>query len=150
MVRVRSRRDTGPLLRSKLSGAARRSRARERRETGVVKIAKRKVTTGPPKSNRVFDQEKYGITAITDESSGLRRLATDPQSLVVAIGGSCKDNGFPSARAAYGVFFSLCAHDLNRSGEIPSPSPQTSSYAELYAAMQDWRLSTSSSLLEKI
>jgi ribonuclease HI len=136
MVRVRSRRDIGPLLRSKASGAARRRQARAGRQTKVVKTTKRKVTTGPPKSNRVFDQEKYGITAITDESSGLRRLATDPQSIVVAIGGSCKDNGFPSARAASGVFFSHSAHDLNRSGEVPSPSPQTSNYAELYVAMQ--------------
>jgi ribonuclease HI len=134
MVRVRSRRgrptkgDIGSLLRGRGVKSV-----KERRQT---KLVKRRLTIGPPKSNRTFDEEKYGITAITDESSGLRRLESDPQSIVVAIGGSCKDNGFPAARAAYGVFFSHNAHDLNKSGEVPSPSPQTSNYCELYAAMQ--------------
>ncbi|KAN0110157.1 Ribonuclease H-like domain containing protein [Hyaloscypha variabilis] len=138
MVRVRSRRDIGPLLRSTTSGASRR-RARIAKglsQTKVLKSVKRRVTTGPPKSNRVFDEERYGITAVTDESSGLRRLETDPQSIVVAISGSCKENGFPAARAGYGVFFSHHAHDLNKSGEVPTPSPQTSNYSELYATMQ--------------
>jgi ribonuclease HI len=136
MARVRSRKDIGPLLRSKSSGAARRRVAKSGRQTKVVKTVKRRTTVSPPKSNRVFDQEKYGITAVTDESSGLRRLETDPQSIVVAIGGSCKENGLPGARAAYGVFFSHSAHDLNKSGEVPTPSPQTSNYSELYATMQ--------------
>ena len=137
MVRVRSRRgrpakgDIGSLLRG-IRGREAKS-VKERRHT---KLVKRRLTISPPKSNRRFDEHKYGITAITDAASGLRRLESDPQSVVVAIGGSCKENGFPTARSAYGVFFSHNAHDLNKSGEVPSPAPQTSNYCELYATMQ--------------
>jgi ribonuclease HI len=124
MVRVSSKRDIGRALRTK--------RLRDRRQKLVVE---RRLTT-VPKSNRRFDEERHGIRAINDGSSGLRRLETDPESIVVAVGGSCRDNGGPSARAAFGVFFSTTAHDLNQNGYVPTPSPQTSQFSELYATMQ--------------
>jgi ribonuclease HI len=136
MVRVRSirgKKDIGPLLRAGRLGRVKSVRGRQ--NTKVTEVVKRRLTT-VPKKNRTFDEERHGITAVTDESSGLRRLETDPQSIVVAIGGSCRGNGLSSARAAYGVFFSHHAHDLNKSGEVPAPSPQTSNYSELYATIQ--------------
>jgi hypothetical protein len=69
---------------------------RDRQNTKVTEVVKRRLTT-VPKKNRTFDVERHGITAVTDESSGLRRLETDPQSIVVAIGGSCRENGLSSA-----------------------------------------------------
>ncbi|KAE9371998.1 hypothetical protein N431DRAFT_557925 [Stipitochalara longipes BDJ] len=122
MVRVRSRRDIGPLLRSTTSGAARR-RAKTTnglRQTRVVKPVKRRVTTGPPKSNRIFDEARYGITAVTDESSGLRRLQTDP-----AVHRRGNRWFLPAKRTASRLREQLLA-----------PSPQTSNYSELYATIQ--------------
>lgn len=124
MTRVSSKRDIGQILRARRLG--------KRRQTKVVK---RRLTT-VPKKNRKFDEQRHGIRAINDEYSGLRRLESNPESIVVAVDGACRSNGQASVRAGYGVFFSITAHDLNSKGIVPTSSPQTSQYAELYATMQ--------------
>jgi ribonuclease HI len=109
--------------------ALRKLRLRERRRT------KRRLVT-VPKNDRRFDSQKHGIKAVEDFSSGLRRLDTDPESVVIAVHGACNANGLLAARASYGVFFSNIAEDLNSNGIVPASSPQTSQYAELYATIQ--------------
>jgi hypothetical protein len=124
MVTVSSKRDIGQILRM--------GRLGKRRQTKVVK---RRLTT-IPKSNGRFDEQRHGIRAINDESSGFRCLESDPESLVVAVDAARSSNGQASARAGYGVFFPTTAHDLNSKGVVLASSPQISQYAELYATMQ--------------
>lgn len=85
------------------------------------------------KYQRLFSPEIYGLKAIDDNISGLRRLLTDPNSIVVAVKGTCQYNGHANAVASYGVYFAEDAHHLNENGLVPFPSPQTSQYAELFA-----------------
>jgi hypothetical protein len=81
---------------------------------------------------RLFSPEIYGLKAINDPISGLRRLLTDPNSIVVAVKGTCRHNGHVNAIASYGVYFAEDACHLNENGIVPFPSPQTSQYAELF------------------
>lgn len=96
--------------------------------------------SGMPLSDRRFDTEVHGMRAVNDFRSGLRRLESDPASMVIAVHGTCRSSsgraGRAGARAGFGVFVSRFAEDLNRNGLVPYLSPQTNQYAELFAAMR--------------
>ena len=53
-------------------------------------------------------------------------------TIVVNIDGACRDNGKPSARASYGVYFGPGSR-YNSSGRLESSIPQTSTRAEIEA-----------------
>ena len=96
-------------------------------------VSRKRVTVATrPRSHRTFDPHRYGGNAIDDNYSGLRRLETNPGSIVLAVQGSCS-NG-TGTRAAYGVFISNLIPSLNQSGLLPVQIPQTSQCAELHAA----------------
>lgn len=59
----------------------------------------------------------------------------DKMSLVVSIDGACRDNGTPTARASWGVFFGPGSR-FNSSGRLSPSCPQTSSRAEIEALSQ--------------
>src|SRR4051812_23600061 len=86
--------------------------------------------------DRTFNINLHGIHAIEDPLSGLRRLESDPSSLIVAVDGACSRNGQLEARAGYGIFFSSSNPSMNSYGLVPTSNPQTSQYAELYATMR--------------
>ena len=112
-----------------------------RRITGIKRRRQRQKTSNVALlaaafDSRVFDEQTHGLKGIDDSFSRLRRLETDPHSIIVAVDGSCANNGLASARAGYGVFFGTAFDHLNSKGVVPDTSPQTSQYAELYATMQ--------------
>ncbi|PVH80972.1 hypothetical protein DL98DRAFT_515100 [Cadophora sp. DSE1049] len=88
-----------------------------------------------PETERRFDTNVYGLRAIDDGYSGLRRLEEDPDSIIVAVHGTCR-HVRNIARAGFGVFVSGFTEQLNRSGLIPHLSEQTTDFAELYAALE--------------
>lgn len=59
-------------------------------------------------------------------------IEVDKLSLVVSIDGACRDNGTPTARASWGVFFGPGSR-FNSSGRLSPSCPQTSSRAEIEA-----------------
>lgn len=135
-------RDIGALLRSftprtrpQQPGRKVRPRASRGHQTRITKMSKRQPVT-IPKTTRTFDSTQHGTQAYDDSSSNLRRLISDPSSVVIAVHGCCAANGSPSAKASYGVFVSAFAINLNRSGFVPDPFQQTSQSAELYATMK--------------
>lgn len=87
-------------------------------------------------NDRTFNIRKHGSQVIEDVASGLRRLESDPESLIVAIKGTCRRNGLEGAQAGYGIFFASSTQDLNTRGLVPVSSPQTSQYASLFATMR--------------
>ncbi|CAE7010499.1 hypothetical protein CFE70_001904 [Pyrenophora teres f. teres 0-1] len=56
-------------------------------------------------------------------------------SMVVFIDGACRNNGSPTARASYGVYFGP-ESPYNRYGLVPDSLPQTSTRAEIEALSQ--------------
>jgi ribonuclease HI len=54
----------------------------------------------------------------------------DEHSMVVYIDGACRNNGSPTARASYGVYFGPDSPH-NCYGLLPDSSPQTSTRAEI-------------------
>jgi ribonuclease HI len=62
-------------------------------------------------------------------------IVLDPLTLVVRIDGACRDNGKPSARAAWGVYLGPNSR-YNASGRVPADVAQTSSRAEIEALTQ--------------
>lgn len=91
------------------------------------------VIMGAKKTNRTFDPEKYGVEVYDDPGfPAVRRLKSDEKSIVVAVKGSCRSNGQPSARASYSAFFGPTS-TLNRTGRVKHYLPQTNQHAELYA-----------------
>ncbi|KUJ09031.1 uncharacterized protein LY89DRAFT_658090 [Mollisia scopiformis] len=130
-------RDIGQALRKVcIRGRAPGTRkVRPRRGLQTSRIAKRQPVT-IPKTTRTFNIEQHGAKAYNDPTSNLRRLESDPASLVVAVHGCCSANALSSARASYGVFVSEYALNLNRNGTVPDPFMQTSQSAELYATMK--------------
>lgn len=128
---------------------------RERRERSVFRAGtRRRIQWNRPKPSRSLSQRisavsldqriqrdrtyqfsRHGINAVEDES-GFRQLGMDPYSLIVAIDGACQRNGLDNAWTGYGVFFSSGQERLNANGRVPTASPQTSQYAELYATMR--------------
>jgi ribonuclease HI len=64
-----------------------------------------------------------------------REIELDKMTLVVSIDGACRENGTPSARASWGVFFGPGSR-FNSSGPLSPSCPQTSSRAEIEALSQ--------------
>lgn len=62
-------------------------------------------------------------------------IEVDKMSMVVSIDGACRDNGTPTARASWGVFFGPGSR-FNSSGRLSPSCPQTSSRAEIEALSQ--------------
>jgi ribonuclease HI len=62
-------------------------------------------------------------------------LVSDETSLVVFIDGACRNNGYPSARASYGVYFGPDSPHNTR-GLLHESLPQTSTRAEIEAFSQ--------------
>lgn len=89
-----------------------------------------------PDAERRFDTDVYGMRAVDDMDSGLRRLENDPDSVVVAVHGLSRTLPRGGVKAGYGVFVSGLAHQLNRSGPVPYLAEQTADFAEIFAAMQ--------------
>ncbi|RDW92478.1 hypothetical protein BP5796_01872 [Coleophoma crateriformis] len=86
-------------------------------------------------TDRRFDALMDGNEVIeTDQYPFVRRLASDPNSIVVSIHGACRSNGQPAARGAYGAFFGTDS-TLNRNGHVKIMSRQTNQYAELVACI---------------
>lgn len=127
-------RDIGQALRS-LKIRSRGSGRKVKPRRGLQRVTRRQPVT-VPKTTRTFNAEQHGSKAYNDPSSNLRRLNSDPASLVIAVHGCCAANGLPTARASYGVFVSPYAMNLNRNGIVPDPFMQTSQSAELYATMK--------------
>ncbi|KAI5867906.1 ribonuclease H-like domain-containing protein [Durotheca rogersii] len=59
----------------------------------------------------------------------------DPMTAVVCIDGACRDNGRPTARAGWGVYFGPSSR-YNAHGRVAADLPQTSSRAEIEALAQ--------------
>ncbi|KAF1841128.1 ribonuclease H-like protein [Cucurbitaria berberidis CBS 394.84] len=59
----------------------------------------------------------------------------NPSSMVVYIDGACRNNGTPTARASYGVYFGPNS-PYNSYGLLPASRPQTSTLAEIEALSQ--------------
>ncbi|KAE8449795.1 hypothetical protein EG329_007570 [Mollisiaceae sp. DMI_Dod_QoI] len=128
-------RDIGQALRTLHIRGRAKGRKVPRRGGLQAKVTKRQPVT-IPKKTRAFNIGQHGTKAYNDPSSNLRRLESDPASLVIAVHGRCNANGSAAARASYGVFVSAYALNLNRNGVVPDPSMQTSQSAELYATMK--------------
>ncbi|PQE09863.1 ribonuclease H1 protein [Rutstroemia sp. NJR-2017a BBW] len=116
--------------------SARRRRKLSRRLQGAPQRPPVLTKSPTQKYQRLFSPELYGLKAINDPISGLRRLLTDPNSIVVAVKGTCRHNGHENAIASYGVYFAEDAYHLNENGIVPFPSPQTSQYAGLFAMIK--------------
>lgn len=87
------------------------------------------------RTDRRFDIAAYGVEVIeTEQYPLIRRLASDPSSIVVSIHGACRPVGQMGARGGYGAFFGTDS-TLNRSGRLKVMSRQTSQYAELSACI---------------
>ncbi|KAL3422286.1 hypothetical protein PVAG01_06442 [Phlyctema vagabunda] len=83
----------------------------------------------------LFDYERHGWDVIeTTAFPIVRRLSSDPESIVVSVHGACRRNGGLNPRGGYGVFFGESS-TLNRNGRCEVISRQTNQYAELYATM---------------
>lgn len=92
-----------------------------------------------PETERRFDTDVYGMRAIDDMDSGLRRLENDPDSVILAVHGMTRP--IPGGlKGGYGVFVSGFAERLNRSGQLPYLSEQTAELAELLAALDAVKL----------
>ena len=81
------------------------SRISRRRVTLPKRIQRRRqnpkripTTTAKQPANRSFDEQRYGFKAYDDWPTGLRRLESDPASVVVAVDGACRNNGRAGAR----------------------------------------------------
>ncbi|KAJ0109010.1 hypothetical protein J7T55_005558 [Diaporthe amygdali] len=59
-------------------------------------------------------------------------IEVDNMTVVVSIDGACRDNGKPTARASWGVFFGPGSR-FNSSGRLSPSCPRTSSRAEIEA-----------------
>ncbi|KAL1859071.1 hypothetical protein Daus18300_009711 [Diaporthe australafricana] len=64
-----------------------------------------------------------------------KEIEVDTMTVVVSIDGACRDNGKPTARASWGVFFGPGSR-FNSSGRLSPSCPQTSSRAEIEALSQ--------------
>ncbi|KAI3392417.1 hypothetical protein diail_5723 [Diaporthe ilicicola] len=64
-----------------------------------------------------------------------QEIEVDKMTVVVSIDGACRDNGKPTARASWGVFFGPGSR-FNSSGRLSPSCPQTSSRAEIEALSQ--------------
>ena len=92
-----------------------------------------------PGTERRFDTNVYGMTAVDDFDSGLRQLKDDRDSVILAVYGACRYvRGV--AKAGFGVFVSGFAEQLNRSGLMPYLSEQTPDFAELFACLEALRV----------
>lgn len=76
-----------------------------------------------------------GVSQLQFTTVNNRNPQVDKFSLVVSIDGACRNNGKPSARAAYGVYFGLRSPH-NKSAVLPADLAQTSSRAELEGLIQ--------------
>lgn len=128
-------RDIGQALR-RIRPRGKPSGRKVRPRPGLQTRVTKRQAVAIPKTTRTFNIEQHGAKAYNDPSSNLRRLISDPASLVIAVHGCCDANGLPAARASYGVFVSAFALNLNRNGVVPDPFVQTSNCAELYATMK--------------
>jgi ribonuclease HI len=63
-----------------------------------------------------------------------------PYSMVVYIDEACRNNGSPTARASYGIYFGPSS-PYNSYGLLPDTSPQTSTRAEIEALSQALKIS---------
>ncbi|TDZ13686.1 Ribonuclease H1 [Colletotrichum spinosum] len=81
----------------------------------------------------VYDAEKQ-ISRLQMHVPG-RGITRDPVNYVVYIDGACRNNGSPSARASWAVYFGPGSR-YNRSGLLHYSQPQTSSRAEVEALSQ--------------
>ncbi|KAK0122396.1 hypothetical protein ONS95_010635 [Cadophora gregata] len=92
-----------------------------------------------PDTERRYDINMYGMRAYDDFDSGLRRLEDDPDSVILAVHGTCRlVRGV--AKAGFGVWVSGFAEQFNRSGLVPYLSEQTSDFAELFACLEALRV----------
>jgi ribonuclease HI len=62
-------------------------------------------------------------------------IRRDEGSMVVYIDGACRNNGNPTARASYGVYFGLNS-SYSTHGLLPNSLPQTSTRVEIEALVQ--------------
>jgi ribonuclease HI len=90
----------------------------------------------PPLNNRTFAPypNRYPASLVEyNPALGVCQLISDPCYKVVATDGGCRDNGKPSARTSYGIYFGRNS-SYNICGLLPRDYRQTSNVAELYAA----------------
>ena len=59
-------------------------------------------------------------------------------AIIIAVDGACRDNGYPNARAAYGVYFNIDS-EYNSAGLLDE-GPMTNQRAEITAAIEACKL----------
>ncbi|EMC91080.1 hypothetical protein BAUCODRAFT_39203, partial [Baudoinia panamericana UAMH 10762] len=100
--------------------------------------------------NRLFDYSPYyypedvecqwgtqSWTFLGDPYANI--LRTD--SIIIAVDGACRNNGRPTARVGYGIFFHRNNHQWNKA-VLLTPEDSTNQRAELRAALQALKLAT--------
>ena len=92
-----------------------------------------------PDTERRFDTDVYGMRAVDDMVSGLRRLENDPDSVILAIHGATR-SGPGGLRSGYGVFVSGFAEGMNCRGLSPNCSAQTADFAEILGALEAMKI----------
>lgn len=88
-----------------------------------------------PQAQRIAYSAEKQISQLQKFWPPTRAIHVDTWTLVVSIGSACRDNGTPTARASWGVFFGPGSR-FNSSGRLSPSCPQTSSRAEIEALSQ--------------
>ncbi|GKT59590.1 NAD dependent epimerase [Colletotrichum tofieldiae] len=88
-----------------------------------------------PKSELVVYNPRKEVFGLQMYSWSKKGIIPDPGSLVVYIDGACRNNGTPSARGSWGVYFGP-GSQYNHCGLLASDLPQTNSRAEIEALVK--------------
>jgi len=88
-----------------------------------------------PRSELVFYNSDRNISQLRTKIVSNPNPIPDDTTLVVYIDGACRNNGRPTARASYGVYFGPNS-PYNWNGLLDESLPQTSTRAEIEALVQ--------------